>query len=77
MRLFEVFDTPIAGYQDVEQDNSKPTWKSSRKTKLTLNQIRKLRKMLDVRTYEESQNLKKVRMQYGAKAQEQGMSPGF
>ena len=49
MKLLEMFDTPIAGMQDVDQDNSKPTWKASRKTKLTLKQIRKLRKMLDVR----------------------------
>lgn len=68
MRLMEMFSPPIAGYQSVEQDNSKPTWKSSRKTKLTLSQIRKLRKMLDVRAYEQAEHLKKVRKQYGAKA---------
>lgn len=76
MRLFEVFEPPVAGYQDVDQDNSKPTWKSSRKTKLTLKQIRKLRKMLDVRQYERQQHLKKVRKQYGAKP-EQGAAPGI
>jgi hypothetical protein len=65
-----MFDTPISGYQDVDQDNSKPTWKASRKTKLTLKQIRKLRKMLDVRQYEKQLHLKKVRKQYGAKAEE-------
>ena len=70
MRLNEMFDTPVAGYQDVDQDNSKPTWKTSRKTKLTLKQIRKLRKMLDVRQYEKQLHLKKVRKQYGAKAEE-------
>jgi len=70
MKLMEMFDTPIAGMQDVDQDNSKPTWKTSRKTKLTLKQIRKLRKMLDVRQYERQQHLKKVRKQYGAKTQE-------
>ena len=60
MKLMEMFDTPISGYQDVDQDNSKPTWKTSRKTKLTLKQIRKLRKMLDVRQYEKQLNLKKI-----------------
>jgi hypothetical protein len=69
MKLLEMFDTPVAGMQDVDQDNSKPTWKTSRKTKLTLKQIRKLRKMLDVRQYERQQHLKKVRKQYGAKAE--------
>jgi hypothetical protein len=70
MKLLEMFDTPVAGMQDVDQDNSKPTWKASRKTKLTLKQIRKLRKMLDVRQYERQQHLKKVRKQYGAKAED-------
>lgn len=66
MKLLEMFDAPINGYQDVSQDNSKPEWKTSRKTKLTLKQIRKLRKMLDVRNYEKKEHLKKVREQYGA-----------
>ena len=66
MKLFEMFDPPVAGYQDSNQDNSKPVWRTSRKTKLTLKQIRKLRKMLDVRNYEKSQHLKKVREQYSS-----------
>ena len=64
MKLFEMYDAPIQGYQDVSQDNSKPQWKQSRKTKLTLAQIRKLRKMNDVRNYEKAKTLKKVRKQY-------------
>jgi len=71
MKLFEMFDAPIAGYQDVNQDNSKPVWRTSRKTKLTLKQLRKLRKMLDVRNYEKREHLKKVREQYGAANQPQ------
>ena len=50
MKLFEMFDPAVAGYQDVSADNSKPKWRESRKTKLTLKQIRKLRKMNDVRS---------------------------
>jgi hypothetical protein len=72
MFLTEMFDTPIIGYQDVDSDNSSPKYKASRKTKLTLKQIRKLRRMLDVRTYENEQHLIKVRRQYGAKPEEQG-----
>ena len=49
MRLLEMFDAATPGYQDLNSDNSKPKWRESRKTKLTLKQIRKLRKMLDVR----------------------------
>jgi len=69
MRLMEMFDPPISGYQDIESDNSKPMFKQSRKTKLTLKQIRKLRKMLDVRNYERKKYLKKVHDQYGPKAE--------
>lgn len=65
MRLTEMFNPPVAGYQDINDDNSRPEWKQSRKTKLTLQQIRKLRKMLDVRNYEKKKHLKKVHEQYG------------
>ena len=68
MKLLEMFNPPeyYNGYQDINQDNSKPEWKTSRKTKLTLKQLRKLRKMLDVRNYEKKEHLKEVREQYGA-----------
>ena len=62
-----MFDPPIQGMQDINTDNSKPVWKTSRKTKLTLAQIRKLRRMLDVRNYEKKIYLGKVREQYGPK----------
>lgn len=71
MILTELYDPPVNGYQDVKDDNSKPIYKQSRKTKLTLKQIRKLRKMLDVRNYEHNENLKKIHMQYGPKAEAQ------
>ena len=74
MKLFEMFEPAVPGYQDVESDNSKPKWRESRKTKLTLRQIRKLRKMLDVRNYEYNKNLKKIRKQYEPVAQE---TPGL
>ena len=64
MKLFEMFDPAVQGYQDQSSDNSKVQWKETRKTKLTLRQLRKLRKMLDVRNYERATNLKKVRKQY-------------
>lgn len=74
MKLNEMFEPPISGYQEVEQDNSKPSWKASRKTKLTLRQINKLRRMLDVRAYEKKEHLKKVKKQYGPKP-DQGVGP--
>ena len=76
MNLTEMFDPPIAGYQNIQDDNSKPMWKMSRKTKLTLKQIRTLRKMIDVRNYEKKEHLKKVREQYGAKP-EQAEAPSL
>jgi len=71
MKLLEMFDPPVSGYQDVNSDNSKPVYRTSRKTKLTLRQLRKLRRMLDVRNFEKKNYLKKVRDQYGATAQKQ------
>lgn len=72
MKLLEMYDTPIAGLQDLQDDNSKPVYRTSRKTKLTLKQIRKLRRMIDVRRYEKKIYLGKVRKQYGAKPPEMG-----
>lgn len=66
-----MFNPPINGMQNIASDNSKPVWRTSRKTKLTLQQIRKLRRMLDVRNYEKKQYLDKVRNQYGAKPEAQ------
>ena len=75
MKLFEMFDPPVQEMQDVNADNSKPVWRTSRKTKLTLKQIRKLRRMLDVRNYEKKIHLGKVREQYGAKPAEESGAP--
>jgi hypothetical protein len=76
MKLFEMFEAPVQGYQDAEQDGSKPKWKQFRKSKLTLKQIRKLRKMNDVRNYERTQNLKKIRKQY-TPAPAEGAAPSL
>jgi hypothetical protein len=73
VKLFELYDRAIPGYQDLEDDNSKPTWRELRKTKLTLRQIRKLRKMQDVRSFEKAENLKRVRKQYKPADQSQPM----
>jgi hypothetical protein len=69
MKLFEMYDAPVDGYQDPKDDNSRYKWTETRKTKLTLRQLRKLRKMLDVRNYEKATNLKKIRKQYAPPAQ--------
>ena len=77
MKLFEIYDAPIQGFQDINSDQSRPAWKQSRKTKLTLKQIRKLRQMLDVRNYEEQSYMKKVHEQYGVAAEGAEQTPQF
>jgi hypothetical protein len=64
MLLLEFFHKDPAGYQDVEDDNSQPQLGQLRKTKLTLRQINKLRRMNDVRTFEYKEKLKDVKRQY-------------
>lgn len=69
MRLFEMYDPSPEGIQDLSQDNSRPQWGNTRKTKLTLEQINKLRRMTEVRNYEYVKNLKKIKRQYAPPAQ--------
>lgn len=76
MKLFEMFDPAIPGYQDVGSDESRVKWTETRKAKLTLRQIRKLRKMNDVRNYEKAKNLGKIRKQY-TPAPEEGAMPSL
>ncbi len=64
MLLLEFFHKDPAGYQDVEDDNSQPQLGQLRKTKLTLRQINKLRRMNDLRSYEYKEKLKDIRKQY-------------
>jgi len=69
MILNEVYQRSPEAFQDLAQDNSQPKLGDLRKTKLTLRQINKLRRMNDVRTYEFKEKLKKVQQQYAPPAQ--------
>lgn len=69
MILNELYNRSPAAYQDVAQDNSQPRLGDLRKTKLTLRQINKLRRMNDVRSYEFKEKLKRVQQQYAPPAQ--------
>ena len=60
MILNEIYERSPEAYQDLSQDNSQPTLKDTRKTRLTLRQLNKLRQMNDVRTYEYKEKLKLV-----------------
>lgn len=74
MYLFEFYNAPPKGMQDVEDDHSQPRYGFSRKTKgLTLGAINKIRRMKEVRTYEQAENLKKIRQQYAPPAPEGGL----
>ena len=64
MLLLEFYNPAPEGWQDVEDDNSQPKWGESRKTKLTLGMISKIRKMNDVQAFERATDLKKIRRQY-------------
>jgi hypothetical protein len=64
MKLFEFYDATADGYQEQKDDNSVPELGELRKTKLTLKQISKLRRMYDLRNYEKKQDLKRVQAQF-------------
>ena len=67
MNLFE-FENPEP-YQDLKQDNSQPRLGDLRKTKLTLQQINRLRRVNDIRQVEFTERLKNVKNQYSPPAQ--------
>lgn len=69
MILNELYERKPEGYQDVSQDNSQPQLGDLRKTKLTLAQLNKLRRLNDVRSFEFKEKLKKVQRQYAPPAQ--------
>ena len=64
MILNELYTRSPEAYQDLNQDNSQPEMGELRKTRLTLRQINKLRKMNDLRDQEFKDKLKYVRLQY-------------
>ena len=75
MILNELYTREPEAYQDVSQDNSQPTWGKGdfRKTRLTLRQLRKLRQMQDVRSFEYKEKLKDIKKQYSPPAAPPGL----
>lgn len=55
-------------YQDLSADNSQLKISDLRKTRLTLRQLNKLRKMNDIRAVEYKEKLKLIRQQYAPPA---------
>jgi hypothetical protein len=68
MLLTEFFNKEPNAYQDLSQDNSQLEKSDLRKSRLTLRQLNKLRKMNDVRMYEFKQKLKLIKKQYAPPA---------
>lgn len=64
MILNELYHKQPEGFQDLSQDNSQPTYGDLRKSRLTLRQLRKLRQMNDVRTFEYKEKLALIKKQY-------------
>jgi len=64
MLLNEFWHKDADAYQDLSQDNSQTQKGDLRKSRLTLRQLNKLRKMNDVRKYEFKEKLKLIRKQY-------------
>jgi hypothetical protein len=64
MLLQEMFEQSPEAYQDLTQDNSQPRLKELRKTRLTLDQIKKLRQMVDMRMVEFKEKLVDIQKQY-------------
>ena len=64
MLLQEFWKKDPEAYQDVSQDNAQVTKNDLRKTRLTLRQLNKLRKMNDVRAFEYKEKLKDIKKMY-------------
>jgi hypothetical protein len=64
MNLFEIYSQEPGAYQDLNQDNSQPTLSDTRKTRLTLRQLNKLRQLNDIRSVEYKEKLKLIKQQY-------------
>lgn len=64
MLLQEFWKKDPEAYQDLSQDNSQPRLGDLRKTRLTLRQLNKLRRMNDVRAVEYKEKLEQIRKQY-------------
>lgn len=66
MILQELYDPAIKDLQDLEDDSSKQEYGNVRKTRLTLRQLSKLRRMLELRQNEYQDKLTQIKAQYSA-----------
>lgn len=64
MLLVEFYNANQPAFQETNDDNSKPKYTELRKSRLTLKEINKIRRMHEVQSYERALDLKKIRKQY-------------
>jgi len=64
MQLLELYNQVPDGYRKEKDDNSVIKISDTRKTRLTLNRLNKLRMMNDTRKLEHEKKLEKVSVQY-------------
>ena len=73
MILNEFFDKAPEAYQDLSADNSQTHLSDTRKTRLTLAQLRQLRRLNDSRMVEYKQKLTSIKKQYAPPADAGGL----
>jgi hypothetical protein len=69
MILNELYTRSPSAYQDLSQDNTQPQMGQLRKSRLTLKQLHKLRKMNELREIEFQNKLKFLSLQYAPPAE--------
>lgn len=75
MNLNELMEPTPAGYRSEKDDNTTLKKDDTRKTRLTLSQLNKLRVMNDTRALEHEKKLEKVSDQYKAPEAAAGAMP--
>lgn len=73
MILNELFSKAVDDMQDLSQDGTALKFEDSRKTRLTLGQINRLRKMNDMRALEHEKDMSFVRKMYAPPPADPGM----
>lgn len=77
MLITEIFDPTPYGYNSEEEDNSSHSILSSRKTRLTLAHLNRLRILNDVRKLENEKKIEKLQKQYAAAPEGGPPGPGL
>lgn len=73
MQVMELFEPTPSGYRTEKDDNTVISADDTRKTRLTLGRINRLRIMNDTRKLEHEKKLEKVSTQYKAPAAAPGL----